>query len=89
MQDLKSFKKYSWLISGILALIVFISGLTASDFSFLPPKYQSIAVGIIGACALLVKIFPENFRVKVAENTARKEGIPTGEFIQKGDENSA
>ena len=89
MTDLKSFKKYSWLISAILALIVFISGLTANDFSFLPPKYQSIAVGIIGACALLVKIFPENFRVKVAENTARKEAIPTGEFIKKGDENGA
>ena len=30
MQELKSFKKYSWLISGIFALIVFISGLTAN-----------------------------------------------------------
>ena len=94
MQELKSFKKYSWLISAILALIVFISGLSANDFSFLhfsflPPKYQSIAVGIIGACALIVKILPENFRVKVAENTARKEAIPTGEFIKKGDENGA
>ena len=89
MQELKSFKKYSWLISIVFALIVFISGLTANDISFLPAKYQSIAVGIIGACALLVKIFPENFRVKVAENTARKEAIPTGEFIQKEDEEGA
>lgn len=89
MQELKSFKKYSWLISGIFALIVFISGLTANDFIFLPPKYQSIAVGIIGACAILVKILPENYRVTVAENTARRESIPTGEFIPKGDENGA
>ena len=89
MQELKSFKKYSWLISGIFALIVFISGLTASDIGFLPAKYQSIAVGIIGACALLVKIFPENFRVKVAENTARNEVIETAEALSKGDENSA
>ena len=85
MQELKSFKKYSWLISILFALIVFVSGLTASDISFLPAKYQSFAVGVIGACALLVKIFPENFRVKVAENTARKEAIPTGEFIRKND----
>ena len=89
MQELKSFKKYSWLISGIFALIVFISGLTANDFIFLPPKYKSIAVGIIGACAILVKILPENYRVTVAENTARRESIPTGEFIPKGDENGA
>ena len=89
MQELKSFKKYSWLISGIFAIIVFISGLTANDIGFLPAKYQSIAVGIIGACALLVKIFPENFRVKVAENTARNEVIETAEALSKGDENSA
>ena len=29
MQELKSFKKYSWLISAILALIVMLFGLTA------------------------------------------------------------
>lgn len=81
MQELKSFKKYSWLISIIFALIVFISGLTANDIAFLPAKYQSIAVGIIGACAILVKIFPENFRVKIAENTIKNE--------LTGDENSA
>lgn len=73
MQDLKSFKKYSWLISGIFALLVFISGLTANDISFLPAKYQSVAVGIIGASALLVKLFPENYRVYVAETLVKQE----------------
>ena len=73
MNDLKSFKKYSWLISAIFAVIVFISGLTVNDVSFLPVKYQSIAVGIIGACALIVKIIPENYRVKVAENTVKND----------------
>lgn len=64
---IKSFKQYSWIISGIFALLVFISGLTANDISFLPTEYQSVAVGIIGACALLVKIIPENYRVTRAE----------------------
>lgn len=73
MTDLKSFKKYSWLISGIFAVLVLISGLTANDISFLPVQYQSIAVGIIGASALIVKIFPENYRVKIAEDTVRNE----------------
>ncbi len=75
MQDLKSFKKYSWLISGIFAVLVFISGLTANDISFLPTKYQSIAVGIIGASALIVKIFPENYRVNVAEKLVKAEYV--------------
>ena len=73
MTELKSFKKYSWLISIIFAVIVFISGLTANDVSFLPAKYQSIAVGVIGACALIVKILPENYRVKIAEGLIREE----------------
>ena len=81
MSDLKSFKKYSWLISGIFAVLVFISGLTANDISFLPVKYQSIAVGIIGASALIVKILPENYRVYVAEQLVEAEnasldGVP-------------
>ncbi|WP_296874627.1 hypothetical protein [uncultured Methanobrevibacter sp.] len=73
MTDLKSFKKYSWIISGIFAILVFISGLTANDISFLPTKYQSVAVGIIGACALLVKIIPENYRVTRAEDIVKAE----------------
>jgi len=73
MTELKSFKEYSWIISGIFALLVFISGLTANDISFLPVKYQSLAVGIIGACALLVKIIPENYRVTRAEDIVKAE----------------
>ena len=68
-----SFKKYSWLISAIFAILVLISGLTANDISFLPVKYQSIAVGVIGAAALIVKIIPENYRVKIAEELIRDE----------------
>ena len=75
MQDLKSFKKYSWIISGIFAVLIFISGLTANDISFLPTKYQSIAVGIIGASAVLVKLIPENYRVTRAEDIAKAELI--------------
>lgn len=70
---MNSFKKYSWLISVVFAILVFISGLTANDVSFLPAKYQSIAVGVIGAAALIVKIIPENYRVKIAENLIREQ----------------
>ena len=73
MTELKSFKKYSWLITAIFAVIVFISGLTANDVSFLPVEYQAKAVGVIGACALIVKIFPENYRVYIAECLVRDE----------------
>ena len=73
MRELKSFKKYSWLISLVFAVLVFISGLTANDISFLPVRYQSIAVGIIGACALLVKLIPENYRVTRAEDIVKAE----------------
>ncbi|MBQ3407958.1 MAG: hypothetical protein IJH12_01985 [Clostridia bacterium] len=73
MSDVKSFKKYSWLISAIFAVIVLISGLTANDISFLPVELQAKAVGVIGACALIVKILPENYRVYIAENLVRNE----------------
>ena len=67
MNELKSFKKYSWLISIIFAIITFIAGLTIEDISFIPVEYQPKIMGIIGACALLIKIIPENYRVKIAE----------------------
>ena len=73
MSELKSFKKYSWLISVVFAILVFISGLTANDISFLPAKYQSIAVGIIGASALIIKLIPENYRVYIAEELIHDE----------------
>lgn len=73
MTELKSFKRYSWLITAIFAVLVFISGLTANDISFLPARYQSIAVGIIGASALIVKLLPENYRVYIAEELIHNE----------------
>jgi len=81
-----SFKKYSWLISVVFAILVFISGLTASDIGFLPVKYQSIAVGVIGACALIVKIIPENYRVKIAECLIREEYEIPKESLDERDE---
>ena len=81
-----SFKKYSWFISFIFAILVLISGLTANDISFLPVKYQSIAVGVIGAAALIVKIIPENYRVKIAENLVREEYNTSDEYLDGDDE---
>ncbi len=66
--EIKSFKKYSWLISAIFAIITIVAGLTIDDLTFLPAEYQNIAIAIIGACALIIKIFPENYRVKIAES---------------------
>ena len=65
--EVKSFKKYSWIISGIFAILTLIAGLTIEDISFIPVEYQNIAIAIIGACAIIIKILPENYRVKIAE----------------------
>ena len=81
-----SFKKYSWLISVIFAILVLISGLTANDISFLPTQYHSIAVAIIGAAALIVKIIPENYRVQLAENLVREEYNTSDEYLDGDDE---
>ena len=81
-----SFKKYSWLISVIFAILVLISGLTANDISFLPTQYHSIAVAIIGAAALIVKIIPEHYRVKIAENLVREEYNTSDEYLDGDDE---
>ena len=70
---MQSFKKYSWFITAVLAVLVFISGLTINDISFLPPKYQEIALGVIGASALIVKLIPENMRVQRAEEIIKDE----------------
>ena len=70
---MQSLKSYSWFITAILAVLVFISGLTINDISFLPPKYQELALGVIGACALIVKLVPENMRVERAEQIVHKE----------------
>ena len=69
-----------------IAILVFISGLTASDIGFLPVKYQSMAVGVIGAAALIVKIIPENYRVKIAEGLIREEYEIPKESLDERDE---
>lgn len=67
MTELKSFKKYSWLISAAIAIIVGISAINIADLSFLPENIKVYLVSLIGICGILVKILPENYRVKVAE----------------------
>ncbi len=73
MTEIKSFKKYSWLISGIIAIIVAISAISITDLTFLPENLKTYAIAIIGICGILVKIIPENYRVKVAEELVRHE----------------
>ena len=73
MAEIKSFKKYSWLISGIIAIIVAISAISITDLTFLPENLKTYAIAIIGICGILVKIIPENYRVKVAEELVRHE----------------
>ena len=73
MTEIKSFKKYSWLISGIIAIIVAISAISITDLTFLPENLKTYAIAIIGICGILVKIIPENYRVKVAEELIRHE----------------
>ena len=73
MTELKSFKKYSWLISGIIAIIVGISAISVTDLSFLPEDYKTYAVAIIAIAGIIVKIIPENYRVSVAEDLVRND----------------
>ena len=68
MSGLKSLKKYSWLVSGLVMVIIGVGGLTVSDFQWLPVEYQKYVVMIIGICGVFVKIFVENARVTRAEN---------------------
>lgn len=67
MSDLRSLKKYSWLISGLVMLITGVSALTVADFQWLPVEYQKYVVMLIGVCGVFVKIFVENARVSRAE----------------------
>lgn len=73
MTEIKSFKKYSWLISGIIAIIVGISAISITDLTFLPENLKTYVIAIIGICGILVKIIPENYRVQVAEEMVRHE----------------
>lgn len=67
MAELESFKKYSWLISAVFAVIVGISAINIADLSFLPENIKVYIVALVGICGILVKLLPENYRVKVAE----------------------
>ena len=67
MSSLKSLKRYSWIASGIVAVIIAIAGLSVSDFTWLPSEYQNYVVMIIGVCGTLAKVFVENARVTRAE----------------------
>lgn len=71
MTELKSFKKYSWLISAIITLIIAISAINIADLSFLPEDVKIYVVGLISVCGILVKIIPENYRVKRAEDIVK------------------
>lgn len=75
--ELKSFKKYDYLITAAIAIIVIIAGININDLSFLPQNVQNYLITLIGVCAVLVKIIPTNYRVKIAENTAREEAKDT------------
>lgn len=73
MSDLRSLKKYSWLFSGVVAVIITVAGLSVSDFSWLPSEYQNYVVMIIGVCGVLAKVFVENARVTRAEELVHLE----------------
>jgi hypothetical protein len=73
MTELKSFKKYSWLISAIIAIIVGISAINIADLSFLPENIKVYVVGLIAICGILVKIIPENYRVNRAEEIVKED----------------
>ena len=73
MAELKSFKKYSWLISAVIAVIVGISAINVADLSFLPENVKVYVVGLIAICGILVKIIPENHRVNIAEKLVEED----------------
>ena len=67
MSELRSLKKYSWLVSGFVALVIGVAGLSVQDFTWLPSRYQNYIVMIIGICGVIAKVFVENARVTRAE----------------------
>lgn len=73
MSDLRSLKKYSWLVSGLVMLVTGVSALTLADFTWLPVEYQRYVVMVIGVCGVFVKIFVENARVTRAEELVVQE----------------
>lgn len=70
---MESLKHYSWLVSGVVAVVIGVAGLSVSDFSWLPVQYQKYVVMIIGIAGVLVKVFVENARVVRAEDLIHEE----------------
>ena len=85
MSDLRSLKKYSWLVSGLVAVVITVAGLSVSDFSWLPSEYQNYVVMIIGVCGVLAKVFVENARVTRAEELVHEKYADTTECIHHDD----
>ena len=73
MSSLRSLKRYSWLVSGLVALVIGVAGLSVSDFTWLPSEYQNYVVMIIGICGVIAKVFVENARVTRAEELVHEE----------------
>lgn len=67
MSELRSLKRYSWLFSVFVALVIGVAGLSVQDFSWLPSRYQNYVVMLIGICGVVAKVFVENARVSRAE----------------------
>lgn len=70
---MESLKHYSWLVSGVVAVIIGVAGLSVSDFTWLPVQYQKYVVMVIGIAGILVKVFVENARVVRAEDLIHEE----------------
>lgn len=70
---MESLKHYSWLVSGLVAVVIGVAGLSVSDFSWLPVQYQKYVVMIIGIAGVLMKVFVENARVVRAEDLIHEE----------------
>ena len=70
---MESLKHYSWLVSGVVAVIIGVAGLSVSDFTWLPVQYQKYVVMVIGIAGVLVKVFVENARVVRAEDLIHEE----------------
>lgn len=70
---MESLKHYSWLVSGVVAVVIGVAGLSVSDFSWLPVQYQKYVVMVIGIAGVLVKVFVENARVVRAEDLVHEE----------------
>ena len=65
---MESLKHYSWLVSGVVAVVIGVAGLSVSDFAWLPVEYQKDVVMLIGIAGIIVKVFVENARVVRAED---------------------